>query len=75
MLKNLKNKQRMNDLIDILLKNCKEHGVPVTDMTDLNKLMKQSPKKDLKSFFCGKKFPYRNCCIKMMSKKDLCSVK
>ena len=35
-LKNLKNRQHMNDLIDILLKKCKEHGVTVTDMTDLN---------------------------------------
>ena len=48
--KNLQNKQLINDLIDILLKKYKEHGGPVTDMTDLNKLMKQSPKKDLKRF-------------------------
>ena len=49
-LKNLKNRQHMNDLIDILLKKCKEHGGPVTDMTDLNKCMKESPKKYLKRF-------------------------
>ena len=48
--KNLKNKQRINDLIDVLPKKYKEHGGPVTDTTDLNKLMKQSPKKDLKRF-------------------------
>ena len=49
-LKNLNNKQHMNDLTDILLKKCKEHGGTVTDMTDLNKLMKVSRERFEKVF-------------------------
>ena len=35
---NLKKKQLMKDYIDVLLKKCKDHGGPITDIKKLNKL-------------------------------------
>ena len=43
-------KQRANDFIDVILKKCKEHGGPVTSISELNQLCLKYNDNDIKKY-------------------------